>query len=73
MKNWKNSRGILINNRNNQSLQNEFVNIKNIFHYDTNKYLLKDIKLKRVVNLEFSNIQYVNKYNSNKYFNWHNM
>lgn len=74
MKNWKNNRGILLNEDNNQSIfKNETINVKNIFHYDTNKYLSKDIKLKRVINLEFSNIQYLNKYNSKKYFNWNKM
>lgn len=72
MKNWKNNRGILLNN-NKSNNQNEVVDIKNIFHYDTTKYLLKDIKLKRIINLEFEKINYINKYDSHKFFKWHKM
>ena len=71
MKNWKDNRGILLNNQNikKQNLENS-INIDNIFNYPLDDYIKKNINLKRIVDLEFNNINYIDKIGIKKYYKW---
>ena len=74
MKNWKNNRGILLNqDKQNNILKEDNVVVNNIFNYNIDDFILKDIKLKRIVDLEFSDIKYVDKIGIKKYFKWNKM
>ena len=70
MKNWKNNRGILINKKKDE---NKSMNVNELYNYNTDKYLLQEINVKRVVDLEFSKINYIDNLGIKKYFKWKKM
>ena len=71
MKNWKNNRGRLLNKKNN--LDNNKINLLNLYNYDFKKFLQKEINIKRIIDLEFSKINYIDNKGIKKYFRWKKM
>ena len=71
MKNWKNNRGCLINNLDNNS--NEIVENyekKLLKLYELYFYINQNIKIKRIINYEFKDIIYINNNKIKKFFKW---
>ena len=72
MKNWKSNRGLLINEKNDNSIHKSESNTdkynekKNELYY----FLNQDIKIKRIVNYEFKDIIYLNDKKIKNYFKW---
>ena len=71
MKNWKNNRGRLLNKKNN--LDNNKINLLNLYNYDFKEFLQKEINIKRIIDLEFSKINYIDNKGIKKYFRWKKM
>ena len=71
MKNWKNNRGILLNNPTKEVKTN--VKVSDIYTYNHLEFLKQEINLKRIIDLEFQDINYVDKVGIKKYYNWKKM
>ena len=71
MKNWKNNRGILLNNPTKEVKTN--VKVSDIYTYNHLEFLKQKINLKRIIDLEFQDINYVDKVGIKKYYNWKKM
>lgn len=71
MKNWKNNRGILLNNPTKEVKTN--VKVSDIYNYNHLEFLKQEINLKRIIDLEFQDINYVDKVGIKKYYNWKKM